>query len=80
MNNIIDELKSLIVNPKKGTTGYTCLKNSERVTAHKLNVLINKPTNELSNSKAAIIGAILGATFGVGFFAIEIITILLRLL
>ena len=42
MNNIIDELKTLIVNPKKGTTGYTCLKNSERVTAHKINVIIRR--------------------------------------
>ena len=51
MNSIIDELKSLIVNPKKGTTGYTCLKNSERVTAHKLNVIINKLTNDMTQSE-----------------------------
>ena len=51
MNSIIDELKSLIVNPKKDTTGYTCLKNSERVTAHKINVLINKLANEMGVNK-----------------------------
>jgi len=34
----------------------------------------------MSDLKAGIIGAIIGATFGIGFFAIEIVTILLRLL
>lgn len=34
----------------------------------------------MSNLKAGIIGAIMGATFGLGFFSVEIIAILLRLL
>ena len=42
MSELIKSLKELISQPRKGATGYTVLANSERVTAHKINVIINK--------------------------------------
>jgi len=39
---LIKELESLISPIKKGCTGYVELANSERVTAHKISVIINK--------------------------------------
>ena len=60
-----------------GFGGFECL---NYLKSYKINLKIYLGVMKMSNSKAAVIGAILGATFGVGFFAIEIITILLRLL
>ena len=40
--DIIKELQSLITPIKQGSSGYVVLANSERVTAHKINVIINK--------------------------------------
>ena len=42
MIDVIKELKGLIVPIKKGSSGYVSLSNSDRVTAHKINVIINK--------------------------------------
>jgi len=42
MSELIKSLKELINPLKKGCTGYVALASSERVTAHKINVIINK--------------------------------------
>ena len=42
MKDLINELKALIINPEKGATGYTVLRCSERVVAHKINTIIIK--------------------------------------
>lgn len=42
MIKVIKELERLIIPVKKGSTGYVALANSDRVTAHKISVLINK--------------------------------------
>ena len=46
MDNLIKELNSLILKPKKGSSGYTQLKSSEQVTAHKIDRIINKRKKE----------------------------------
>lgn len=52
MNELIKELKSLISpQGKKGTTGYVVLAKSERVTAHKISVIINKLESTKGASK-----------------------------
>jgi len=41
-NELIKSLKELISQPRKGSTGYTVLVNSERVTAYKITAIIIK--------------------------------------
>jgi len=47
MIDLIKELNDLIVKPKKGSSGYTQLKSSDQVTAHKISQLINKYNQEM---------------------------------
>ena len=42
MSELTNKLKSLITPIKSGSTGYVSLSCSKRVTAHKLNVIINE--------------------------------------
>ena len=46
MKELIEELKALIINPKKGTTGYTVLSSEESVTAYKIDKIITKLEQE----------------------------------
>ena len=46
MDDLIKELKALIINPKKGTTGYTVLKSEESITAYKIDKIITKLEQE----------------------------------
>jgi hypothetical protein len=46
MKELIKELESLIIKPKKGCSGHTVLRGSEMVTAHKINKIINTLKSE----------------------------------
>ena len=50
MSELIKSLKELIIPLPKGCTGYTGLASSERVIAHKINVIIIKlESKEVNN-------------------------------